>query len=196
MTNITDAQLKCIIDIFVERFSNEPSFKYMFPTDTERKTRWIAKIKFNLLKEKYQFFTEFDGGKVKGFACWLPPNAGTAKILEQLLAGHLFSPFFVGLSSFSKMIFFSNQENEILKRYHNHWILDVIAVSQHYERQGIGGILMSQVQKKSLKTLTPCFVLTHNPRNVEFYQKYGFKLVVEEPTAKNITAYGLEYLSY
>jgi hypothetical protein len=26
-------------------------------------------------------------------------------------------------------------------------------------------------------------VLTHNPRNVGFYRKYGFELVVEEPLA-------------
>jgi len=94
------------------------------------------------------------------------------------------------------MLEFSAQESRLLQKYFEQpwWILDVIATDPQHRRSGLGGALMAPVFERSRAEGVPCFVLTHNPRNVGFCLKYGFKLVIEERLIGPGTpvAYGLE----
>jgi ribosomal protein S18 acetylase RimI-like enzyme len=70
--------------------------------------------------------------------------------------------------------------------------LDVIAVDPAAQRSGLGGKLMAPVFVRADAQHQPCFVLTHNRRNVGFYEKYGFRLVLDELLGKSgVSAYAL-----
>jgi GNAT superfamily N-acetyltransferase len=186
--------------IFVDTFSDEPSFKFMLPDNESRKRHvaWLVDKKIQLLGKA--FYTLSTADQVKGFAWWIPPsNMPDNNLFSQLKVGYWQAPFKFGLSSFLRMYHFGNQENRILQKYINapYWILDVIATDPSHQRTGLGGALMQPVFEKSKKDGIPCFVLTHNARNVGFYQKYGFRLVIEEPVMGigSPVAYGLERAS-
>ncbi len=183
--------------IFMDTFSDEPSFRFMLPNDRTRKSHvgWMYDKKLTLLKDSYYTLSATDPSK--GFAWWIPPgkrpNHG---VLEQMKAGYWQAPFRFGLRNFMRAVMFGNQESKILAHYlkNPHWILDVIAVAPTNQRSGLGGALMYPIFEKSKRDNIPCFVLTHNPRNVRFYEKYGFILKIQEPVMGPNTpvAYGLE----
>ena len=183
--------------IFVQTFSKEPSFEFML-RDARTRNRgvaWLCDMK--LRSRKASYFTLATTTAVRGFAWWLPPTRAPARgLFEQLRAGYWQAPFRLGLGGFERMLQFGTQEARLLEKYlvTPHWILDVIATDPTAQRSGIGGALMQPVFERSARDGIPCFVLTHNPRNVGFYEKYGFRLVIEEPLGKAGTpvAYGLE----
>lgn len=183
--------------IFINTFCDEPSFKFMLPNDIRRKNdvAWLVDMKLKSFNNHYHTYTT--KGIVKGFSWWIPPNSfPNVSTLSALKNGYWKAPFKFGISSFKRMVSFSNQETKILQKYISepYWVLDVIATDPNYQRTGLGGQLMKPVFDLSDRQSIPCFVLTHNVRNVGFYQKYGFKLVIEEPLMGLNTpiAYGLE----
>ncbi len=108
--------------------------------------------------------------------------------------GYWQGPFRFG-RHFSKMLAFGAQEGRLLAPYRQtHWVLDVIAADPKAQRIGVGGALMQPIFERAQREGRPCFVLTHNPRNVRFYEKYGFRLVIDEPVLgpESPHAYGLE----
>lgn len=183
--------------IFIDTFSGEPSFRFMLPDEQTRKSHvgWMYDKKLALLKDSYYTLSTPD--PVQGFSWWIPPgkkpNHGG---LEQLKVGYWQAPFRFGWRIFMRALAFGSQESRILKPYFEnpYWILDVIAVDPSAQRSGLGGALMHPIFERSRHEKIPCFVLTHNPRNVGFYEKYGFKLKIQEPLMGPDTpvAYGLE----
>lgn len=183
-----------ILSIFTDTFSQEPSFRYMFPTRTVAKTRWIGILKFRSLRSRYTMqVDEADDGSVRGFACWFAPDTSPPPLWAEIYAGHILSPLVVGPRCFARMVSFANQEQRILDAYRDHWILDVVATAPEHQRKGVAKRLLGPVFARADRTSTPCFVLTHNPRNVEVYERLGFSLIVEE-SGKGTTAYGLRRL--
>lgn len=183
--------------IFVATFANEPSFRFMLPDERtrEKHVAWLVDKKLALNGRSFHTLSTRD--PIKGFSWWIPPGKVPHHSLRtQLKAGYWKGPLKFGMTSFRRMLRFGTQESRILKKVSErpHWILDVIATDPAYQRSGIGGALMKPIFEKAHHEGVPCFVLTHNPRNVGFYQKYGFKLTIEEPVdgPGSPIAYGLE----
>ncbi|MBL9037635.1 MAG: GNAT family N-acetyltransferase [Archangium sp.] len=170
--------------IFVDTFSDEPSFRFMLPNDDTRKKHvaWLVQLKLKLFGGAYVSLST--PGVPRGFAWWLPPGKKPQHgVAAQLAGGYWQAPFRLGVRSFDRLLRFGSQESRLLRPYVEtpHWILDVIATDPSHQRSGLGGALMQPVFERSERDGTPCFVLTHNARNVGFYEKYGFRRVLEEP---------------
>jgi ribosomal protein S18 acetylase RimI-like enzyme len=183
--------------IFVDAFSEEPSFRFMLPDEETRKANvaWLVDKKLSLLGRSFHALST--AGEKRGFAWWIPPGRNApVNLLSQLKVGYWKAPFQFGPQGFLRMYRFGKQESRILRKYLSepYWVLDVIATDPAHQRSGLGGALMAPIFEKSKAENIPCFVLTHNPRNVRFYEKYGFKKVIEEPVMGPGTplAYGLE----
>ena len=66
----------------------------------------------------------------------------------------------------------------------DHWYLWAIGVDPGSQGEGIGGRLLQPVLASASASGTPCYLETHNERNVRFYQKHGFRVVCEERVPK------------
>ena len=189
------SQIEACTKIFADLFSDEPMYQYIFPDPKTRKEylTWCAFRKFKVMQNYSRaFLTE---GEVHGYSWWIPStqNPG-ASILQFLMAGFAMAPFKMGPGAFKRMIACSDHEKQFLKGVLNtpHWVLDVIATSSTVQRQGLGGKLLSPGFEEADRMKLPVYVLTHNPRNVGFYEKYGFKLDrTEKMAGTDLTAYGL-----
>ncbi len=175
----TPDQVARMLDVFRDSFAGEPGFRYMF-TNPERRladVRWAAGLKFALLRDRLRVFVA--GPAIEGFSWWIPPGRTPfATFAEQIRAGYGWAPVRCGPWSFLRMFRFSSQERDLIAHYTSRpvWVLDAIAVDLSLGRRGLGGRLLEPGLRAARRSGHDCFVLTHNERNVHFYEKHGFRL--------------------
>lgn len=58
-----------------------------------------------------------------------------------------------------------------------HWSLDVLAVSPHRQRFGLGAVLLRHGLERADRQGLPAYVQTEVEANADFYAKFGFTLV-------------------
>jgi ribosomal protein S18 acetylase RimI-like enzyme len=173
-------QNKEMLRIFVDSFQGEPGFQYMFQNrDRLKQIAWSARLKYELVQPKLKTFVAENNGNIEGFSWWIPPDKSQfSSLWQQLKVGYAATPFRCGLNGFVRMYKFSNQERNLIQTYMQtpRWSLDSIAVNLDLSRKGLGGKLLQPGLELVKKSKSSCFVLTHNDRNVSFYEKYGFVL--------------------
>lgn len=66
-----------------------------------------------------------------------------------------------------------------------HWYLPWLGVDPDLQGRGIGGTLLRAMLERAQREKLACYLETFQPRNVEFYRKNGFRVVVEsiEPSS-------------
>src|SRR5262249_11214900 len=67
-----------------------------------------------------------------------------------------------------------------------HWYLASIGVEPSRQGTGVGGALLRQGCARADEGAFPCYLGTTNRRNVEFYERHGFKILVHgvEPVSQ------------
>jgi GNAT superfamily N-acetyltransferase len=59
------------------------------------------------------------------------------------------------------------------------WFLDMVGVDPPHQGRGIGAAVISSGLERSRETGIPAFLQTGNPRNVPYYERFGFRVVDE-----------------
>ncbi len=60
-----------------------------------------------------------------------------------------------------------------------HWYLPWLGVDPELQGTGAGGALLRTMLERAERQNLPCYLETYQPRNVDFYRKRGFRVVVE-----------------
>jgi ribosomal protein S18 acetylase RimI-like enzyme len=119
--------------------------------------------------------------RVEGNAVWLPPGATTITPLRMLVSGMLLAPLKFGFPAFGRL----NSVMSLFEKMHKrdmadpHWYLFVLGVDPPRQGQGVGGALLQPVLARADSAGQPCYLETTKERNVPFYNKHGFEVVVE-----------------
>ena len=58
------------------------------------------------------------------------------------------------------------------------WYLFLLGVEPSRQRRGLGGALMRPVMERADTARVACYLETENERNVAFYLKQGFEMIV------------------
>ncbi len=61
----------------------------------------------------------------------------------------------------------------------DHWYLFILGVDPPRQGQGVGGALIQPILARADEAGRRCYLETMKTRNVPFYQKHGFDVVVE-----------------
>lgn len=61
-----------------------------------------------------------------------------------------------------------------------HWFLDAIAVERTHRSQGIGSALVRWGLERAVTDGVPAFLETGKPRNVPYYERFGFHIAHED----------------
>jgi ribosomal protein S18 acetylase RimI-like enzyme len=104
-----------------------------------------------------------------GAALWLPPGVhadeeGLSAVLESTVAP--------SLAAETAAVF------EQMAKYHPtepHWYLPVIGVDPAHQGEGHGDALMAYAIAQCDRDHAPAYLESSNPRNIAFYQRYGFE---------------------
>jgi ribosomal protein S18 acetylase RimI-like enzyme len=119
--------------------------------------------------------------RVEGAVLWMPPGHGgfTPEQLEMSGVNHAVAIW--GEEAWGRFVAHFAHLDELHQRDMPapHWYLWGIAVDPARQGQGVGSRLLQPILGRADATGLPCYTETDNPRNVAFYRRHGFEVVVE-----------------
>jgi GNAT superfamily N-acetyltransferase len=120
-------------------------------------------------------------GSVDGAAIWLPPGSPPISGERVIQAGMGPMSEEMGPDAFGRLMAVKRTWDGLRKRDapEPHWYLWVLGVDPPRQGQGVGGALLQPVLARADAEGLPCYLETDKGRNVPFYQKHGFEVLVE-----------------
>jgi GNAT superfamily N-acetyltransferase len=176
---LADSQIPAAAVTLARAFHDDPLMIYTIPDSADRA---------RLLPEVYARMIRFGSlagevhttsGAVEGAAIWLPPNAKwTPENLEASGLNQLAS--LIGGDSYQRYREVVGREWQARERDMTVacWYLFILGVEPSRQRRGFGGALMRPVLERADSEQLACYLETENERNVAFYLKQGFEMVV------------------
>jgi len=179
--NLEAAQIDEAGHMLARAFFDDPMVMYVIP-DPEKRRRhlpWFFSLATRYGQPYGESFTT--PGNVDGAAIWLPPGRAMTSSLRMIRLGLLLAPFKFGLPTFMRFMNTTNQLERLHKRdvSPEHWYLFVLGVDPARQGQGVGGTIISPILERADRDRLPCYLETAKERNVTFYRKHGFEVVVE-----------------
>ena len=179
---LTEGQVEESAAVLARAFFDDPLMLYFIPEAAERSEvlPWFMGCGAQLGLAFGEVYTT--PGKVEGDAVWLPP--GETELQEDRLAqvGFMEAPQRMGEAAFGRFVGAMAHLDELHKAAvpPEHWYLLILGVDPPRQGQGVGGALIQPVLARADAAKLPCYLETMKPRNVPFYRKHGFEVVVED----------------
>jgi GNAT superfamily N-acetyltransferase len=190
ITRLPDSQIEEASHVLARAFYNDPLQCYTFPDPKERAklspAHFAAIVRYGKLAGEI-WCTE---GALHGVVIWgSPGRQPNEEWLEQ--SGLNALPTVIGSSAYAR---FSEVIDHVDALHsHNvtrpHWYAMVIGVDPSAQGQGIGSALLQPVMARADEAGIPCYLETCQPRNLPFYRKQGFKVLVEGVEPKSGLAF-------
>jgi GNAT superfamily N-acetyltransferase len=168
---VLDAEFKDkakIVDIFVDAFSEDPFFRWLFPT------RPLLTFLFDLIVQEmlpygHVKYAEGESGAIAA----LPPEVSFASWISISYAlKYLIKIGAISTARVMKMIYlvrdnFPNCE---------HYYIYSLGTRSHDQGHGIGSLLLDQLLKCADRDRKLTYLENSNERNLPFYCRHGFEL--------------------
>jgi ribosomal protein S18 acetylase RimI-like enzyme len=161
-------------------FMEDPLLKYVIPEE-ERRTRLVpwfvtASLAYGCLYGE-AYATPFKDG----ISFFLPPGQTDMTIGRMFRSGMLAAPFKLGMDGFNRFMKMADFTDKLHKQHASmpHYYLFGMGIEPSGQGKGVGSRLMGPVLERSDADGVPCYLETQNSRNVPFYHKHGFVVVVE-----------------
>lgn len=178
-------------EMLARAFFDDPSKVYLTPSERKRKRilPWLMRVSVLYGRRYGEVYTT--PNSVGGAAVWLPPGDEEMTPLRMLRAGMLPAPFKLGLRAFLRFLRATDHLDELHKRDvpDDHWYLILLGVDPERQGQGVGGSLIQPIIARADASGLPCYLETMKERNVTFYRKHGFEVLVED----DLPSGGLHY---
>ena len=189
IVRITDSQIPAAAATLAHAFHGDPLMVYAIPDATDR-TRllpdvYARMIRFGVLTGEVYV----TAGAVEGVALWLPPNVKWTR--ENIEASGMHeTPTIIGDDAYQRYREVVSREWQARERdmHDPCWYLFLLGVEPSRQRQGLGGALMRPILERADTEKLACYLETENERNVAFYRRQGFDVIVngEEAGASGV----------
>ncbi|MEA5597503.1 GNAT family N-acetyltransferase [Rivularia sp. UHCC 0363] len=169
-------------ETLVAAFRKDPITGYILSHTNSKKDEISRNLWSATLRYAQPYNHIYTTPENKGVAAWIPPSEYPLNFLQILRAGFYKIPFllgFAGLKNFLSLF-------TLFDKYHaqdmhqRHWYLFALGVSEAYQGQGIGRLLIQPILKSADEEGLSCYLETSTERAVSFYQKHGFKILRTE----------------
>jgi ribosomal protein S18 acetylase RimI-like enzyme len=177
----TRSQTREVGEVLARALHEDPNWLWILP-DESRRTRVLPWFMEVLARYCHKYgVVHTTAGKVEGAALWIPPGKYPLSVVRLILAGMILVPLKLGRAAFGRFINGVNYEAELHKRDASprHWYLATLGVDPPRQGLGIGSTLIQPVLARADAEGLLCYVETEKERNVRFYRKHGFEVVVE-----------------
>ncbi len=189
LVRLGDAQIPAAAATLARAFHDDPLMLYAIPDPAERA---------RLLPEVYARMVRFGtlagevyvtAGALDGVALWLPPNAKWTRENIEASGMHQMSSL-IGDDAYQRYREVVGREWQARERDMTGacWYLFLLGVEPSSQRHGLGGAMMRPVLERARVEQVACYLETENQRNVAFYLKQGFEMIVngEEAGASGV----------
>jgi len=179
---LEESQIDEVSHVLTRAFFDDPMVMYIMPDEEKRKRSlpWFFKKAAQISKRYGEPFTT--AGTIDRAALWLPPGKTILSLPMMMRVGMLAAPFKFGLPTFMRFMGVMNHMEHFHKRDvpPEHWYLFVLGVDPDRQGQGVGGKMIAPVLERADKDRLPCYLETMKERNVTFYKKHGFEVIVDD----------------
>lgn len=182
VVRLADPQIQEAGRVLARAFHDDPFMVWVVPDDNKRDRRlpWgmVVSARYALKHGE----VHVTGGKVEGVAIWFAPGKSPMSLLGMIMAGMILAPLKYGPASFMRIVRAMSHSEHLHKRAvpPRHWYLSLLGVDPPRQGQGLGGKLMQPVLAQADAEGLPCYLESSNPRNLPFYKRHGFEVVVED----------------
>jgi ribosomal protein S18 acetylase RimI-like enzyme len=165
-----------------EAFDEDPCLKYLLGSDEYdyEKAGNIHKYTLKIGLLYGSVVTTSDS--IEGISIWMPPSRIETTPWMFIRSGGLGMkaiPRKDGRTLFEAIRDYGEYSSSIHQKHvpFPHWYLLSMAVGKKYQGQGFAGKLLKPVLRFFDQTGFPCYLETHNPKNIGFYENFGFRVV-------------------
>ena len=179
IVRLTESQMPAATQMLARAFHDDPLMRYAIPDPDERARLLPAlyerMIRFGLLEGEVYATAEAP----EGVAIWLPPNAKWSRESIEASGMHEFATL-IGNDAYQRYREVVGREWQARERDMTGacWYLFLLGVEPSRQRCGLGGALMRPVLERADTEQLACYLETENQRNVAFYVKHGFDMIV------------------
>jgi GNAT superfamily N-acetyltransferase len=163
-------------------FEDDPLFVFMEPDD-ERRRRvlpWFLGVgtRYGLMFGEVHTARE----QSLGAAVWLPPGRTEVGPDGLAQAGFDDAATVIGEDALGRFGTFMEHAGGLHARDMPgpHWYLMILGVDPPWQGRGVGGRLIQPVLARADTEALPCYLETAKERNLPFYRRHGFEVVVED----------------
>ncbi len=175
---LTESQIPAAGALLARAFHDDPLMTYSIPDAAER-TRLLPEvyarmIRFGTLAGEVHTTEDF-----AGVALWMPPGATWPR--EKMVASGMHEiAAIIGDAAYQRYREVVGREWQARQRDMDDdcWYLFLLGVEPRLQGRGLGRALMRPVLARADAARVPCYLETEHERNVAFYKKQGFDLIV------------------
>ncbi|MGA6973430.1 MAG: GNAT family N-acetyltransferase [Candidatus Binatus sp.] len=189
IVRLTEAQISAAGATLAHAFHDDPLMVYTIPDPAER-VRLLPDVYARMIRFGFLAGEVYvTAGKLEGVALWMPPNAKWSREHIEASGMHQ-TPAVIGDEAYQRYRDVVGREWQARERDMTSacWYLFLLGVEPSRQRCGLGGALMRPVLERANSGQVACYLETENERNVAFYLKQGFDLIVngEEAGASGV----------
>jgi ribosomal protein S18 acetylase RimI-like enzyme len=178
--HLTDSRVSEIAEALAQAFQDDPLQSYTFPDPEERRrlspAHFTAILRYGQLAGHVLAGAEPGSGAIVA----LPPGAGTPEMAEAAGLTRLAETIGVDAAGrFSRMIDYAEALHH-RDMPDPHWYVMVIGVAPAFQGQGYARSLMQPLFDRADLEGLPCYLETTQPKNVSLYERFGFRVLVDE----------------
>lgn len=183
---LTKTQLKPATEVVTRAFQDNPAIIYYFPDVSERKDKSFYFFQFLIRYGLLYGEVYSTSPNLEGVAVWLPSKKAHMTLWRVIRSGGLSMILKLGRKNNSLLMTFGDYLTTIHKRHapFKHWFLIGLGVNPDYQGRGYASTLLKAMFTRIDKEHLPCYLETHDDKNLPIYKHYGFK-VVEESVVPN-----------
>ena len=186
VTRLQSHQINAAGEVLGRAFSDDPMTIYVVPEEAARKRKiaWFMRAVTNYGYKYGDVYTT--GDHVEGGAVWLPPGGTALSPQRMMMTGMIAAPLRLGWAPFSRFMNVMNCITPLHKRDvpAAHWYLMNLGVDPPRQGQGVGSRLIQPILARADAERLPCYLETMKERNLPFYRRHGFEVVVEDEIPK------------
>lgn len=179
---LAPGQMREVGRVLARALCDDPHWLWIFPHESRRAQvlPWFMEVWARYCQRYGE--VHITTGKVEGAALWIPPGKYPPSIVGMILGGMMLVPLRFGRAAFERLISSANYAARLHKRdvSSRHWYLSTLGVDPPRQGEGIGGTLIQPVLARADAEGLPCYVETEKERNLPFYRRHGFEVVVED----------------
>lgn len=167
-------QTDLVTQILAEAFADDPVSTWISPETSSWLPSYFHVLNTHFFLPRGQVYLTNDGS---GAALWLPPGRTMRafpplRSLELLWKSYFASGVRSVLRSMITAIYF-----DIYHISEPHYYLHVIGVRKNCAGKGVGTSLLQEVLDRCDREGVPAYLENSNFRNLDFYQKCGFRVI-------------------
>jgi ribosomal protein S18 acetylase RimI-like enzyme len=179
IVRLGELQIPVAAQMLARAFHDDPLMRYTIPDPDERArllpAMYATMLRFGMLAG--EVYATADAPE--GVAIWMPPNAKWTRENMEASGMHRTATL-IGDEAYQRYRDVVSREWQARLREipGTGWYLFILGVEPRVQRRGLGGALMRPVLERADTEQLVCYLETENERNVAFYLKQGFDIVV------------------